>query len=253
MALIYLPAAYQVRVALRPASLGPRAVALGIDLLAIWLAMMAATSLYFQFVSSEVGEWAFVLLIYLPITLSIPLCEALSGGQTLGKRLMGLRTVSISGGPLTAGQAALRFLLLMVDGLAGFSLGAVMIVVTKRSQRLGDLAAGTTVISLRGLMRKVPDQGIVTAERPDYVPRYPLAAELSRRQAEIITRLVYAPPGSQRDAHLLSLSRKVQAVCGPPHPADPTPESYLCTVLADWRHYRLEAGAEELSTAPLDI
>lgn len=245
MAQINLPAAYHVRIALRPASLGPRAVALGIDLLAIWLAMMAATSLYSRFVSSDVGEWAFVLLVYLPITLSIPLCEALSGGQTLGKRLMGLRTVSLSGGPLTAGQAALRFLLLMVDGLVGFSIGAVMIVVTKRSQRLGDLAAGTTVINRRNLTRHAPDLSVVTTERPDYVPRYPLAAELSRRQAEIITRMVYAAPGRLRDARLQSLSRKVQAVCGPPHPADATPESYLCTVLSDWRHYRLEAGGEE--------
>lgn len=83
-------------------------------------------------------------------------------GQTLGKRLFGIRTVCRDGTPITPGAAAARAMLLIVDVFpSGFNppmpiLGASLVLFTKRRTRLGDLAAGTVVIDpRRGGRRKV--------------------------------------------------------------------------------------------------
>jgi uncharacterized RDD family membrane protein YckC len=69
------------------------------------------------------------------------------GGQTIGKRLMRLRVVDAHGLRLTFSQVVLRNLLRFVDGLPLFYLvGGAAVVISRRSQRLGDLAADTLVI-----------------------------------------------------------------------------------------------------------
>src|SRR5215210_2380661 len=74
-------------------------------------------------------------------------CEALCNGQTAGKRLVGIRVVSDRGVPITGAQAMLRNLLWAFDGAWPFAyLPAVgCMLLTRKFQRLGDLAAGTIV------------------------------------------------------------------------------------------------------------
>lgn len=67
-------------------------------------------------------------------------------GKTLGKMLMGLRVVAINGA-YTPGKAVIRNLLRIVDGLPFlYLLGLIVMVSSKRKQRLGDMAAGTLVV-----------------------------------------------------------------------------------------------------------
>ncbi len=66
-------------------------------------------------------------------------------GTTPGKRLFGLRVVSVSGEPLTFRQVLVRDLMRYVDVLLFFP-GLISCVATERSQRLGDLMAGTMVV-----------------------------------------------------------------------------------------------------------
>lgn len=71
-------------------------------------------------------------------------------GQTLGKRLLSLRVLDAEGLRLQPSQVILRNLLRAVDILPGFYLlGGLAILFSRRSQRLGDLAANTIVIRTR--------------------------------------------------------------------------------------------------------
>ncbi|HEX7476366.1 MAG TPA: RDD family protein [Polyangiales bacterium] len=71
-------------------------------------------------------------------------------GQTLGKRVVGLRVLQDSGTPITFVQAAIRNLVRIVDILPGTYLtGGVTALLDRRGRRLGDIAAGTVVVRRR--------------------------------------------------------------------------------------------------------
>jgi uncharacterized RDD family membrane protein YckC len=75
------------------------------------------------------------------------LFEWLGNGQTLGKRMFGLRVIADDGAPAGFTAVLVRNLIRVVDFLPGFyGLGLLAIVVSSRSQRLGDFAAGTFVV-----------------------------------------------------------------------------------------------------------
>jgi uncharacterized RDD family membrane protein YckC len=89
----------------------------------------------------------------------MPLClalyhfafHALGHGQTPGKRLLALRVVSADGYPATLAQNLLRSALWPVDVLLPVPvpfglLGLVVIAVTDKRQRIGDIVAGTLVV-----------------------------------------------------------------------------------------------------------
>ena len=73
--------------------------------------------------------------------------EWLWNGQTVGKRLFGLRVINEDGSPARFLAVFVRNLVRVADFLPAFyGLGLIAIVVSPRSQRLGDLAAGTFVV-----------------------------------------------------------------------------------------------------------
>lgn len=106
--------------------------------------------------------------------------ESHFNGRTPGKMLMNLRVISVDGLPIHATQAALRNLLRLADMcvllplrslaeegpmayiIPTLCIGFVSMTLTRRMQRLGDLAAGTMVISeahrspLRAMMPEDP-------------------------------------------------------------------------------------------------
>ena len=83
--------------------------------------------------------------------------EGLWHGRTPGKRAQRIRAVRTDGHPMSGPQMFVRNLVRIVDFLpAYYAIGAIAIVLTKRSQRIGDLAAGTLVIRERKATVPVP-------------------------------------------------------------------------------------------------
>ncbi len=72
--------------------------------------------------------------------------EAFRDGQTIGKRMLGIRVVMEGGFPLTLEAAAIRNLVRVVDLQLGGMVGGFSMLLSSRSQRLGDLAASTVVV-----------------------------------------------------------------------------------------------------------
>ncbi len=83
--------------------------------------------------------WVFFVLLILPF-----LCEGLWNGRTPGKALFRLRAVTLDGGPVTWRHCFVRGVAQPVDIYA--ALGIVPALATRRSQRFGDLMAGTFVL-----------------------------------------------------------------------------------------------------------
>ena len=89
-----------------------------------------------------------LLLVVFFVTWSyFVLTEWLWQGQTVGKRMYGLRVIRDDGAPAGFLAVLIRNLLRLVDFLPAFyGVGLTSIIVTSRNQRLGDIAAGTYVV-----------------------------------------------------------------------------------------------------------
>ena len=87
------------------------------------------------------------LLFFVLMLAYYGVAEALTG-QTLGKRLFGVRVASAAdGGRPSAGQVAGRTALRIIDGIFFYLVGLICVLATReKRQRIGDLAAGTTVV-----------------------------------------------------------------------------------------------------------
>jgi uncharacterized RDD family membrane protein YckC len=73
--------------------------------------------------------------------------EVLAGGRTPGKRWTGLRVLRDDGRPVDLLASTIRNVVRLVDGPTfGYLPAMVSILVTRRNQRLGDLAASTIVV-----------------------------------------------------------------------------------------------------------
>jgi uncharacterized RDD family membrane protein YckC len=140
------------------ANVGSRFVALLIDsvMQLLLLAGVGAVSLLVNGITNSSTAAGLILLVGSFVVFGgyFMVSEAVWSGQTLGKRALRLRAVDARGGPLTVGQAIIRNLVRIVDFLPSYYLaGATAIFVTRRNQRLGDLAAGTLVVRERQAVR----------------------------------------------------------------------------------------------------
>lgn len=102
------------------------------------------------------------------------LFEAGKHGATPGKRIVGLRVVQTNGQSITIGQSVLRNFLRYVDTfpLVFSGIGLTSMALSKRSQRLGDIAADTLVIYTNkeklypALLRRATPPSAVEPEAP---------------------------------------------------------------------------------------
>lgn len=103
---------------------------------------------------------AIKVVSYFVISLAyMALAEWLWRGQTVGKRLLGLRVVDAGGFRLEPSQVIVRNLMRFLDGLpALYLVGGISCLLSAHRQRLGDLAAGTVVIRAPKLARPDLDQ-----------------------------------------------------------------------------------------------
>jgi uncharacterized RDD family membrane protein YckC len=69
-----------------------------------------------------------------------------TSGQTPGKRAMGIKVTKENGSKAMFGDALVRTILRLIDGIVFYILGLIIILVTKKKQRLGDILARTIVV-----------------------------------------------------------------------------------------------------------
>jgi uncharacterized membrane protein SpoIIM required for sporulation/uncharacterized RDD family membrane protein YckC len=165
-----------VAVGYRLADLGSRFTALVLDGLLL-LVLLLAFWLGIPFLVGQVGPlpamvagWGMGALVLIGFVLTwgyFVFFEAFRGGQTPGKRAIGIRVVHDGGYPLTLRGAAIRNLLRVVDSQPAFSwlIGGGVMLLHPSTKRLGDLAAGTIVVRERSILY-LPEE--LTASAPTF-------------------------------------------------------------------------------------
>jgi hypothetical protein len=110
--------------------------------------------------------------------------EAAWGGQTPGKRALGLRVESLDGLRPRFWQVAVRNLLRVVDALPwGYGLGLAAVFLSRRGQRLGDTVAGTVVVAVN---RPLEESERRYALQDEPVPETPPCSDVPYAQWELL-------------------------------------------------------------------
>lgn len=154
------------------ASIGERIAATMLDMLFImsYIIVVALTAGGLHY------RWM-MFFVFLPVALYSLACELLMNGQSWGKKILKIKVVKTDGTPATFSSYFLRWILRLIEILAMFgSLATITIILNRQGQRLGDIAAGTTVIRLRTKSLK---ETIYTPVSDDYTVVYPEAAKLT--------------------------------------------------------------------------
>ena len=132
---------------------GRRIVAGIIDVVVLAVVFIIMSALFGESESSsgdgsasfEVNLSGFPLLIFMLIFFGYYLIPEAISGQSLGKKMMGLRVIALDGS-LSWGKVAIRTVLRLIDGLPFLYLvGLVCVLFNPKRQRIGDMAAGTIV------------------------------------------------------------------------------------------------------------
>ena len=179
---------------------------------------------------SQIGINTLLVLPYMFYTLTL---ESLLEGQTLGKKAMKIRVVKIDGYQASISDHLVRWFFRIVD-IFMFGIGFFVIIFSKRSQRFGDMAAGTAVISLRDKVSI--DHTILENLREDYKPTYPNVIKLSDNDARIIKETFTVAKASRDYNTLIKLRAKIVEVTEI-NKVSSSDIEFIETILKDYNYY----------------
>ncbi len=159
------------------------------------------------------GEGYFALSIFLicmPMALYNPLMEIFFQGQSLGKKVLNIRVISLEGGEPNIGQYIVRSIFrvwewILYFGVFAFStfefvwqilfsciLGIIVVVIvaiSKNNQRLGDMAAGTAIVDSKTKLT-LDDTIFRVVTTQEYKVQFPQVMKLSDRDINTIKNVL---------------------------------------------------------------
>ena len=187
-------------------------------------------------VFQDMDQWSQIginTLLGLPVVFYTLVLEALMEGQTFGKKIMKIKVVKIDGYQASLADYVVRWFFRIVD-IYIFGMGFFVILFSKRSQRLGDMAAGTSVILLKD---KVDiSHTILEHLDDDYKPTYPTVIKLSDNDARIIKDTFTAAKSANDYQTLIKLRNKITEVIGV-KAVNGNDIQFIDTILKDYNYY----------------
>jgi uncharacterized RDD family membrane protein YckC len=223
------------------AQLPVRVVSAIIDVTVVFIAYIIGVFLWgLTLTQFDPALSAAVLIIFTVVALlGYPIAfEMATRGRSLGKMAMGLRVVSDDGGPERFRQALFRSLAGVVEiWMFGGGPAVICSLLSPRGKRIGDVFAGTVVISERAPRLSppppMPPQLAWWAASLQLSGLRPEQAELAR---QFLSRAAQLDP-TVRDQMAYRIAGEVVAQISPPPPAGVPPQFVLAAVLAE-RHRR---------------
>jgi uncharacterized RDD family membrane protein YckC len=223
------------------AQLPVRAVGALIDILVVFVGYLLGVMVWAATLAqTDPALSAAVLIIFTVLVLvGYPVVfETATRGRSLGKMAMGLRVVSDDGGPERFRQALFRALAGAVEIWMFFGGPAVICsMLSQRGKRIGDVFAGTVVISERG--PRLPPPPVMPPSLAWWASSLQLSG-LGAEHAELARQFLSRAPQLEprvRDQMAYRITADVAARISPPPPPGVPPQYVLAAVLAE-RHRR---------------
>lgn len=226
------------------AGIGERMLAFIIDLLIKIAYAIAALYLFFNifdlgYLLNDLDQWS-QMAIYIAITFPIYIypvvLESLMEGQTPGKKAMKIRVVKIDGYQASFGDYMIRWVLRLIDTSFLGIVGLISMIISKDNQRLGDIASGTAVISLKNNINI--SHTILENIKEDYIPSFPQVIALSDNDMRII-KDNYTKALKVDDRQIVSkLSDKIKNILKLEiDPTKMTERQFINVIIKDYNYY----------------
>lgn len=205
--------------------------------------------------------WGIQWMLYLPVLLYHPVCEILMNGQSIGKKIIGLRVVNENGGRASLSQYVIRWLIragdwamllilmlnvyvlinqqyrmLLLASMLLLIVDIILVASSKKSQRLGDILAHTILV--RTTARGSMEETVFMEVADNYVPVFPQIMRLSDRDINAI-KSILDTARKKEDFNLAAMaSEKIKAHLK----IDSTmpPYDFLNTLLKDYNYLSIK-------------
>lgn len=217
------------------ASLGRRALAYFIDIMVgvVYVLLLHLTILETAIEIEGLFDVSQFFLVILPLFFYHFFSEMLMNGQSLGKKIIGIRVVNKNGNAAGISQYLLRWILslpnimfvpvvgylIWVSPWLGFiTIGilalpdAISYAVTKSGQRIGDLAANTVVVNTRHSIDI--EQTIFREVSLDtgYQPKYPQVMRLTDKDINSLRNLLKQKRTKDLDTYTYRVAERIETV-----------------------------------------
>lgn len=223
MAVIRVPTNFNIDVEFEIPEFYRRLVALLIDILIEYFYLRIAGEIYSSIernsrsgMDTDYNMWSVGLLLLLPVVLYHVVLEITMNGQSIGKKIMGIRVVNEIGGRPSISQFLIRWLLRISDlwiaiiilmiafdpnfgrdietvvvvlfAVAFLVTDIVLVVSSKKGQRIGDILAKTILIRInpKGNIEETVFQEVSES----YVPSFPQIMQLSDKDINAIKSIL---------------------------------------------------------------
>lgn len=220
MAVIKVPTSFNLDVEFEVPEFYRRLIALLIDILIMYFYLRLAVELYSSIArgsnffdrDTQYNLQALLIVLLLPVLVYHVVLEITMNGQSIGKKIMALRVVNENGGRASVSQFLIRwllrdiwFLFLFAVGLQGNFQGAesifiiiavlvffvveiVLVVSSKKGQRIGDILAHTILI--RTNRQSSIEETVFQEVADSYTPSFPQIMKLSDRDINAIKSIL---------------------------------------------------------------
>jgi len=184
--------------------------------------------------SLDESLYVYYALLSLPVFFYSLLFETLMNGQTPGKYLSKIRVTKLDGSKPTFSSYLIRWVLRLIDiSLASGSVALLTILLNGKGQRLGDLAAGTTVISEKKNI--TIDDTLIVDIPEEYKPTFPQVTLLNDKDVQTIKELYLKAKRNGNHKTILKLHLKLIELTG--IKTEMQPINFIDLIIKDYNYF----------------
>lgn len=271
MGVIKVPTNFNIDLEFEVPEFYKRLLALLIDMVIMYFYLRIASEIYNSILrSSDATDndtgynlWSLRLLMFVPIMVYHLVLEITSNGQSIGKKIMKLRVIDENGGKPSISQFVIRWLLRISDvwivqlllyllylivtdsvlensqivfivlfGLGFLVTDIVLVISSKKGQRIGDILAKTILISIN---TKGDIQETVFQEVADsYVPSFPQIMHLSDKDINAIKSILET--ARKRNDYHMAEAAAYKIMAHLQIKTDMSPFDFLAVLLKDYNY-----------------
>ena len=210
-----------VAINFRAASVGDRMLASFIDILIKVAYLVVVFYIFFYWMGlnermETLDNWsaaAVVIVFMFPVLIYSLVLESIFEGQTLGKKLVKIKVVKIEGYQASFGDYLIRWIFRIVEtNMMSGLVGLLAMILNNKTQRLGDMAAETAVITLKN---KITINNTILEElESQYQPKYPSVIKLTDNDVRIIKETFQVAQNKNDTVMVNKLCVKIETVMG---------------------------------------